>query len=199
MLQSLAYSSIVLHQSVFRVLLKAMTHPGEIYHLPAAGISDGVGIIKAVSQTLLDHEVTFALSGKPHPLFLAEDILKWTHSHHVPAEEADFLIITGPDSDKDILQLQRGSPEMPDAGATVLFLLTRPIGNKENYIPLSITGPGISPSGQRIFPAMSIPIEDVNAIKEANMEFPMGIDCFFLDPYGAVIGLPRSVTLRRKI
>jgi alpha-D-ribose 1-methylphosphonate 5-triphosphate synthase subunit PhnH len=199
MLQSLSHSSIVLHQSVFRVLLKSLTHPGEIRHLPAAGISDGVGIIKVVSQTLLDHEVTFTLSGRPHPLFSAEDILNWTHSRHVPAKEADFIIITGPDGDKDILQLKRGSPEMPDTGATALFLLTRPIGNKENYIPLTMTGPGILPSEQHLFPAMSISIDDINAVKEANMEFPMGIDCFFLDPNGAVVGLPRSVTLRRKI
>jgi alpha-D-ribose 1-methylphosphonate 5-triphosphate synthase subunit PhnH len=199
MLQPLAHSSAILFQAIFRVLLKAMTHPGDICHLPAEGISDGIGIIKAVSQTLLDHEVAFAVSGHPHPLFSAEDVLKWTHSHHVPAKEADFLFITGPDSDKDIRQLRRGSPEIPDTGATLLYLLTRPIGNKETYIPLTMTGPGILPTDRRLFPPMPISKLDIDAIMEANLEFPMGIDCFFLDPGGAVVGLPRSVTLRRKI
>jgi alpha-D-ribose 1-methylphosphonate 5-triphosphate synthase subunit PhnH len=87
---------------------------------------------------------------------------------------------------------------MPDTGATVIFLLSQAIGIQENSIPLTITGPGIAPPGYRDLPTLGVTKEDIGAICEANEEFPMGIDCFFLDPDGAVVGLPRSVKIRRK-
>jgi alpha-D-ribose 1-methylphosphonate 5-triphosphate synthase subunit PhnH len=197
MLQSLNQSVCMRHQTLFRVLLNAMTHPGDIYRLKTADACDELDLIRGISQTLLDNEVTFALAGQAHPFFSAQDILKWTHSYNVSASEADFLIVTGPDGDTKISQLKRGTPERPDAGATAVFLLSRPIGICENRILLTIAGPGIAPPGRRQLPILAVSKEDIAAIQAANEEFPMGIDCFFIDPAGAVIGLPRSVTIRR--
>jgi alpha-D-ribose 1-methylphosphonate 5-triphosphate synthase subunit PhnH len=151
-----------------------------------------------VSQTLLDHEVAFALAGDAHPLFTAKDILLWTHSRHVAVPEADFLIITGPGGQNAISKLRRGSPEMPDTGATVLFLLAQALGETEKQRNVTITGPGIPPPGEKKMPAMPLYKGDMEAIQEANREFPMGIDCFFFDPLGAVVGLPRSAVIKRE-
>jgi alpha-D-ribose 1-methylphosphonate 5-triphosphate synthase subunit PhnH len=199
MLQALSLSPPIHQQAVFRVLLTALTHPGDICRLPAASPSTETEMIKAVSRTLLDHEVTFALAGKPHPLFSAEDILRWTQSRNVPAAEADFLFITGPDGHADIARLQRGSAQMPDTGATVIFLLSLSARNKAEHADLTVSGPGISPPGHRRLPSMALSKEEIHAIQEANGEFPMGIDCFFLDLEGTIMGLPRSVTLQRRV
>lgn len=197
MLQALSPSPSIYHQAVFRVLLSAMTHPGEIYRLSAVRPPATVDTIKGVCQTLLDHEATFALAGKPHPLFSIDDILQWTHSRNVPAPEADFLFITGPGGHEEISRLQRGSAEMPDTGATAIFLRSLSEGEKEGNASLTVSGPGIPPPGHRKIAAMALSKEEICAIQEANEEFPLGIDCFFLDLDGAAMGLPRSVTIQR--
>jgi alpha-D-ribose 1-methylphosphonate 5-triphosphate synthase subunit PhnH len=184
------------HQATFRVLLNAMNRPGEICRLPVA--SGSVEIVKTVSQTLFDHEVTFALAGQAHPLFSANDVILWTHAKRVAASEADFLIITGPDGHSAISQLRRGSPEMPDTGATVFFLLSETMDANKEPKNHTLTGPGIPPPGRRPLPTMALANDDIEALQEANEEFPMGVDCFFLDPEGAIVGLPRSVTIRRR-
>lgn len=199
MLQSFAFSPPLSHQAVFRVLLDALTHPGEICRLPAALAADPIEMVKAVSQTLLDHEVTFALGGRTRDRISTQMIRHWTHARIAPAEEADFLIITGPEAQGDIALLQRGTPEMPDTGATAIFLLGRPMGRHTGHIPLTVSGPGIAPPGHRLLPAIPISDAEIDAIQEVNGEFPRGIDCFFLDPDGAMLGLPRSVALQRSV
>jgi len=187
----------VLHQAVFRALLTVLSQPGRICRLPSACRSDAAGMIRAVCGTLMDHEVTFAVAGAAHPAVSPEDIARWTHARATAPENADFLFVAGRGGHDAILRLRRGSPEMPDTGATVFFLLRQPLNGSEGDGALTIVGPGIPPPGRRTLPALAVSHADMQAVQEANAEFPMGIDCFFLDPEGALIGLPRSVSLRR--
>lgn len=184
-------------QAVFRVLLTAMSRPGEVARLPPAETAAAARLVEAVCRTLLDHEVGFALAGTPPAGWDAATVARWTGSRPLPVEEADFLLVAGPATDGGLLRLRRGTPEHPDTGATAIFFLPRPLPDGYDRSAWTISGPGVPPPGRRPLPQLGLADEEISALREACAAFPLGVDCLFIDPAGAVVGLPRSATLGR--
>jgi alpha-D-ribose 1-methylphosphonate 5-triphosphate synthase subunit PhnH len=186
---------VILQQGIYRALLSALSRPGEMCRLPGGCGPDPRGQARGIFETLLDHEVTFAVAENLNPRLTAADIVRWTHAREAPLATADFLIVEGPGSNGQVAGLKRGTAEMPDQGATVIYLLPQPPATRSSSATVSVSGPGIAPPGKRTFPALDIAKAEWLAIREANREFPMGIDCFFVAPNATVVGLPRSVRI----
>src|SRR5687767_2335776 len=84
-------------QATFRVLLDAMARPGTIRRLPAADPTSPLAAARplmALLQTLLDHEVGFAVvSASEHDAErLTAHLFETTGGRAVPVEEADYVV-----------------------------------------------------------------------------------------------------------
>jgi len=197
MLQSICADTLLLHQSVYRILLRAMSRPAEVCVLPAGCGPDTRSRLKAIVETLLDQEVSFAGVGPPDPAQMSGDIHRWTHARPALPSEADFLIVAGSDSHGQVSKLKRGTAEMPDRGATLIYFLTQPVGSSSSD-GVFVSGPGIPPPGKKDFPSLGLSAGEFGAIRQANQEFPMGIDCLFIGSDGTVAGLPRSAVISER-
>lgn len=181
-------------QQTFRVLLRAMSQPGECCSLLSAG-DQKHPLLRIVLETLIDHEVAFAWIGPSENDLTPETVTRWTHARSVDLSEADFGIVIGDSSGGKVLKLKRGSAEMPDTGATMIYRLPRS-GHPESFLAEAVcSGPGIGPETCRQVAIPGLNPEELLAIREANEAFPLGIDCIFLTADGNVIALPRSTQI----
>ncbi|MCG6894553.1 MAG: phosphonate C-P lyase system protein PhnH [Desulfobacteraceae bacterium] len=187
--------SVLLHQRNFRVLLRALSRPGTRCSLPTDPEGNKRDILRAVLETLLDIEVTFALAAGEGKRLSEQEITGWTHAQAAAPEEADFLIVVGPESGGALERLQRGSPEAPDSGATAIFWMAGDPARNHSHIQVRLSGPGVDPDASGIAVLQGVSARELEAIRRVNADFPCGIDCFFLYPDGGVVGLPRSVVI----
>lgn len=181
-------------QQTFRTLLRAMSRPGEPCPLPSAGAL-AHSPLRIVLETLIDHEVTFAWIGSSENDLTPEAVTRWTHAKSVDLPEADFGIVIGDSSGGKVLKLKRGSAEMPDTGATMIYRLP-PSDRTQSFLTEAVcSGPGIGPETRRQVTIPGLNPEELAAIREVNEAFPLGIDCIFLTADGNVIALPRSTRI----
>jgi phosphonate C-P lyase system protein PhnH len=172
-----------------------MSRPGEKFTLSTGCGNDSAFFIRVVAETLLDHEVTFAVHGAQDSKVTADAITRWTHARETLIENADFLIVDGAHSEGHIRALKHGTAEMPDLGATVIYLLPAE-ASRETSADVVIQGPGIRPPGTTTLREIGLAADEWQAIREVNHEYPLGIDCFLILSEGSVIGLPRSVRIK---
>jgi alpha-D-ribose 1-methylphosphonate 5-triphosphate synthase subunit PhnH len=177
-------------QRIFRVLLNAMSHPGRSYHLPFKGYWPTPWL--AVADTLLDHEVSFAVLGEKHTDDVAAEILTATKARAVDPTVADYIVVLGSNSQGAIYKSKHGTLEYPDWNATFIYVLynakTPPIYG------VRLSGPGIS---EPISPQMNgLDPRELEDIRTVNKEYPSGIDCIFLDEEDHVMCIPRSTNIK---
>ena len=185
----------MLTQNTYSIILQAMCHPGRVYQLSAndnpagAGNTDG---LMSVLLTLLDHEVTFFLLGSDADHMEAE-IFELTRSTVSDIGSADFIIITDGNSGGELLKANRGSLDYPDAGATVIYVIDS-LGDRSNgKSHIVLKGPGIR-DGLEIYVGGRVK-DELLCIKEANAEFPLGVDCIFIDKSDKIMCIPRSTMI----
>ena len=185
----------MLTQKTYSSILQAMSHPGRVYQLSVdnAAMGDGKpdGLI-SVLLTLLDHEVTFFLLGNVAN-YSEEDIFELTRSAVSDIVSADFIIIPNGRSGGELLKAKRGSLDYPDAGATVIYVIDS-LGDSSNERgSILLKGPGIK---GELEISVGLPVKDeFLCIKEVNAEFPLGIDCIFLDKSDRIMCVPRSTMI----
>ncbi len=193
----------LLTQNTYRTILQSMCHPGKLYQLPCASVNwqadldtrpacgkaDG---LMSVLLTLLDNEVTFFLLGSG-PDYMEAEIFELTRSTVSDIVSADFIIIPDGRSGGELLKAKRGSLDYPDAGATVIYIIDS-LGDRSNgKSRILLKGPGIK-DGLEIL--VGGPVKDeLLCIKEANAEFPLGIDCIFIDRSDKIMCIPRSTMI----
>jgi alpha-D-ribose 1-methylphosphonate 5-triphosphate synthase subunit PhnH len=176
-------------QRTFRTLLDTMARPGTLRTLPLA--EPGVqSALVAIAEALVDHEVTFAVF--PERADLADAILRQTGSFAATVERADY-VFTEPESLADALrQAKEGSPEYPDAGATVICR----INSLTEGEALTLSGPGIRDSAR-------IHVEGFwgearAAFAERNALPPLGLDLVLVSPDGGVVCLGRYTRIQEE-
>lgn len=187
-------------QGVFRVLLDAMARPGTVRQLPALDehtpIPSTTGLA-AVAQTLLDHEVTFALvpgdeeTGAETSGATLAYIRSVTGCRNVSTSDADYVFALGAPPAGLAAQLKRGQPAYPDEGATLVSLVPSLDGATGNSVNLS--GPGVPGGTIANIPGWSI--DDLASLAEANAAAPLGIDVILVDAGGQVMCLPRTTRI----
>ncbi len=173
-------------QQAFRLLLQALSHPGEICLLSPRDPRLGLPLML---QTLLDHEVSFAVIGPERDSY-AGLVKNWTRSRVTEVRAADFIIVTRGSSEGEIEKAKRGTLEYPDQGATIIYLVDSLSREDQNGLRVKLRGPGVKNEIQAIITGLAA--DEILRLQEINLEFPLGVDCFFIDQMGQVMGMPRS-------
>ncbi len=187
-------------QAVFRVLLDAMARPGTLHHLPAADPDAPVphtGPLAAIAQTLLDHEVSFAVVPRPGDTSdddgdrFAAYLTLVTGSHAVAPIDADYIFALGALPAGLPATLRTGVPAYPDESATMIALV--PAFAAQIGVTVTLAGPGVAPGTRITVPGLTP--ADLASLAAANAEPPLGVDLILIDPAGTVVCLPRSTRL----
>ncbi len=197
---------IFITQKIFRVILQAMRHPGRVYQLEQktearSQITDKYNLsfvfcsLFSVLQTLLDHEVGFSVIGTEKE-YLETSISKLTGSPVRDISDADFIIVSDGESKGEILKAKRGSLEYPDRGATVVYLVKSLDGRDNGKTIVLLKGPGIRNDISPVIHGLGR--NELYYIKKINSEFPLGIDCIFIDGANRIMCIPRSTRIEVK-
>lgn len=182
-----SYSATVFDsQRVFRCLLQAVSHPGKLFTLPPFECDP----LESAARTLLDHEVTFHVLGE-QAAEIEERIPQLTGARVSPVEEADFALVSSGDTAGAVLRLGRGTLERPERGATAIYAVEE-LSNS-GTLALKLSGPGVP--GTRTLGIEGLAPAEVEGIREARQDYPLGIDVYLIDFAGRVAGLPRSTRL----
>jgi alpha-D-ribose 1-methylphosphonate 5-triphosphate synthase subunit PhnH len=177
-----------------------MARPGSIQRLPAADLAaplPAARFVAALLQTLLDHEVGFAVVA-PESTSNAEVVAAYlretTGSQCVQCDEADYVLVLGPLPPWLPTALKRGTPSYPDESATLICLVP-PIDSDTIGALVTLSGPGIPDVRTVRLPGVTPAA--LTSLTAANADLPMGIDLILVDPDGALLCLPRSTRMSR--
>lgn len=179
-------------QAVFRAVMWAFARPGRVTRLvahldPPAPLSPEMA---AITLALADYETPIWLDPV---LFRQPEIGAWLRFHTgaplvTDPGAARFALIGNPLKCPDFSVFAQGSPDYPDASATLILDIFR-----FEARGLSLEGPGVK--GVQGFGATPLP-ENFTARWAANRaQFPRAVD-LVLAGAGCVAALPRSVAVR---
>lgn len=191
------HSATETNQQLFRVLLTALSHPGQLCPVDITGIHDATaGLLLAAAQCLMDHEVAFAVAGSARS-DLAGQISRSTGAAQVAPEVADFLVVTDASSKGLAARARRGTHDYPDTGATIIYQLSPLLNDHADAGPSSpavaLSGPGIRTTRAPEMPGLDT--RELILLGQINDEYPLGVDAFFLSGNRALMGLPRSTRI----
>jgi alpha-D-ribose 1-methylphosphonate 5-triphosphate synthase subunit PhnH len=191
-----AFSDPVLaSQKVFRAVMNASAHPGEVVRLPKAvpcpaPLTAAAG---AVALTLLDFETPVWLDPT---LADAAEVAPWLRFHTgapivSERDQAAFAFVADTERVADFAQFALGSADYPDRSTTLVLQVER-FGTGT---PLTLSGPGID--GTRPFAAAPLPADFAARLRANRALFPRGVDLLLVSE-DAIAALPRSVRPRQR-
>ncbi|OPY92786.1 MAG: Alpha-D-ribose 1-methylphosphonate 5-triphosphate synthase subunit PhnH [Syntrophaceae bacterium PtaU1.Bin231] len=184
-------------QRVFRQLLLAMSRPGRICTLPAAppALCQPWGALLLLLESLLDHEVGIAVVGGGEAEKLTARIMGRTQCRVADVGQADFVIVADGDSRGEVLRAKRGTLQYPDASATIVFQVRSLVSTGRAQSGAILKGPGIR--DEILLGAIrGLAARELDWLREANADFPLGVDAVFVDDTGRILGIPRSTDIR---
>lgn len=193
MQSEILYDEIFDAQEHFRLILDSMARPGKINVIPDLNIQPTDGINKAsalIGFALLNTDASFCAIGE-----LSESIAAYINLHTaadiVALQKADFVFVNGNQSDAFIADLKNGTLPYPEDSATiVLDVFNISIDETADSLQLNLKGPGIKTVETVYVTGLNHAILD--AVKEQNFEFPLGIDLILTDKENNMICIPRS-------
>jgi alpha-D-ribose 1-methylphosphonate 5-triphosphate synthase subunit PhnH len=177
-------------QKFYRQMLDTMARPGKICPLPVLDLRPpaGLGTFAAgIAFTLLDSETGFAVA--PARDDWREYLRLNTGAEAEPVSAAEFIIADGRLDLPEINEINRGNLLSPEEGSTLILLVDRVSGGGPGAC-LTLSGPGVKGSAALV--AQGLDPANLDRILRLNEEFPLGIDVFFVDPYGNLAAVPRS-------
>jgi alpha-D-ribose 1-methylphosphonate 5-triphosphate synthase subunit PhnH len=179
-------------QAAFRAAMWALARPGRVEPLatdlnPPAPLSPEAA---SLALALCDYETPLWLDATLAAVPEVADFLRFHTGAAILEEpgEARFAILSDPLEMPDFGAFPQGSPEFPDASAT---LIVQVAGFSDARFILE--GPGIK--GKTPFGAAPLPADFATRMAANRALFPRGVDLLLVGP-GGVAGLPRSVTVR---
>jgi alpha-D-ribose 1-methylphosphonate 5-triphosphate synthase subunit PhnH len=184
------HEQVVPTQRIFQALLNAMSHPGRVYPLFYNGIWTTSWL--AVADTLLDHEVSFAVLGEQSADDVAAEVHSATKARMTDPAVADYIFVLGSNSQGAVYKCRHGTPEYPDRSATFIYVLVH--DQKPTVEGITLSGPGIfetiSPQINQLDPG------ELESIRNVNQEYPLGVDCIFLNEADQVMCIPRTTKIK---
>jgi alpha-D-ribose 1-methylphosphonate 5-triphosphate synthase subunit PhnH len=191
-------------QAVFRVVLTALSEPGQWREVSsdAPAPEQGQSAAAAVLLALLDPDCVLWVS----PEFTKGSAPAWLRFHtgcrltNVP-HEANFLWFHALDSLLPFTEFALGSDEYPDQSATVLIDVMPKQNATLNIPALTLTGPGIKEAVHVVLSEqIDISEEKFNgliaSLQSNQVNFPRGADTL-LCAGTRILGLPRTTCLRK--
>ncbi|MGE7905047.1 phosphonate C-P lyase system protein PhnH [Peribacillus sp. NPDC094092] len=186
-------------QTVYRKLVTATSRPGSlvVFEREAKTLDVQMECLSStilLALTVLDPEVTFKVIAKEGET-VSRMINQLTYSKPVDLPEADFIFILHDASEEQmkeaIYKAKKGNLLNPHESAMVI--LEVPDVTKGDSMILS--GPGIQGESFISLPNVSAWL---GARNEKNIEFPLGIDMYFVDQLDRLIALPRTTQIKEK-
>ncbi|WHY55509.1 phosphonate C-P lyase system protein PhnH [Peribacillus simplex] len=184
-------------QTVYRKLVTATSRPGTLVVLEREARTLDVQMeclssTILLALTVLDPEVTFKVIAKEGEA-VSRMINQLTYSKPVDLPEADFIFILHDASEEQmkeaINKAKVGNLLNPHESA--MIILEVPDVTKGDSMILS--GPGIQEESFISLPNVSAWLGVRN---EKNIEFPLGIDMYFVDRQDRLIALPRTTEIK---
>ncbi|WP_249595083.1 phosphonate C-P lyase system protein PhnH [Peribacillus frigoritolerans] len=184
-------------QTVYRKLVTATSRPGTLVVLDREARTLDVQMeclssTILLARTVLDPEVSFKVISKAEEE-VSRMINQLTYSKPVDLPEADFIFILHDASEEQMKEAldkaKVGNLLNPHESA--MIILEVPDVTKGDSMILS--GPGIQDESFLSLPNVSAWLAARN---EKNMEFPLGIDMYFVDQKDRLIALPRTTQIR---
>ncbi|MFJ8068176.1 phosphonate C-P lyase system protein PhnH [Peribacillus sp. NPDC096447] len=184
-------------QTVYRKLVTATSRPGTLVVLEREAKTLDVQMeclssTILLALTVLDPEVTFNVIAKEEEA-VSRMINQLTYSKPVDLPEADFIFILHDASDEQmkeaLTKAKVGNLLNPHESA--MIILEVPDVTKGDFMILS--GPGIQEESFISLPNVSAWLGVRN---EKNIEFPLGIDMYFVDQQDRLIALPRTTQIK---
>jgi alpha-D-ribose 1-methylphosphonate 5-triphosphate synthase subunit PhnH len=182
-------------QAVYRMVMMAMAHPGEIRPIeplltPPAPLTPAAA---ALALTLLDFETPAWLDA---PLAETPDAAQWIKFHTGArvvgdADQAAFAFISAPLAMPALDAFALGTLEYPDRSTTLVVQVAALKGGE----PYVLSGPGIETT--RHFGPEPLPAPFLEQLAANRALFPRGVDIIFAAPDG-LAALPRSTRVIRK-
>jgi alpha-D-ribose 1-methylphosphonate 5-triphosphate synthase subunit PhnH len=179
-------------QAIYRQLLQSMSHPGRLFDMP---LQSWDSLLCAVCETLFDHEVSYCVLSD-NGRSIEEDIFNLTKAERAPLEKADYIIVNGNGSKKNIENAKVGIPSFPDQGATVVYLIDNAAENAVKKETVQLSGPGIKKECSPDLGALTL--DEWKVLKSLNSEYPLGVDVICLVGGSQVMSIPRSTRIRIK-
>jgi alpha-D-ribose 1-methylphosphonate 5-triphosphate synthase subunit PhnH len=148
--------------------------------------------------TLLDFEVSFHVVCQDHALL--EEITRYlelnTISQSRDLQQADFILCLEPSLNGRFPELKKGSLTQPHEGATVFYLMDSLARLPQvNSRGISLTGPGVQ-DVQNVYVSGLDSGELAHWCRHRN-DYPLGIDMYLVSRSGKIIGIPRSVRIKK--
>ncbi|MFF2458490.1 phosphonate C-P lyase system protein PhnH [Peribacillus simplex] len=184
-------------QTVYRKLVTATSRPGTlvVFEREAKTLDVQMECLSStilLALTVLDPEVTFKVIAKEGEA-VSRMINQLTYSKPVDLPEADFIFILHDASEEQmkeaINKAKVGNLLNPHESA--MIILEVPDVTKGDSMILS--GPGIQEESFISLPNVSAWLGVRN---EKNIEFPLGIDMYFVDRQDRLIALPRTTEIK---
>ncbi|OKS87151.1 phosphonate C-P lyase system protein PhnH [Mucilaginibacter polytrichastri] len=193
MQSEIIYDEIFDAQEHFRLILDSMARPGKINVIPDLDIRMTAGISKAstlIAFSLLNTDASFCAIGE-----LSNDIEEFITLHTTAKietlQKADFVFVKGDQSAGFIAELKIGTLPYPEDSATIVVdVLNISIDETADSIQLNLKGPGVKTIETVYVTGLNHAILD--AVREQNYEFPLGIDLVLTDLENNMICIPRS-------
>ena len=184
-------------QKVFKQLMDALAMPGKICSIAREGqnLEHPQGVMAAVALTLVDHSCTFAVI-RNHSL--EEELRQMTYGRPAALEEADYIFL--PDSqdmendqvENTLEKAKKGTLPEPHKSAA-LFVGIPSLQDGEESI---LTGPGVK--GQISIHLPQTGTRWLKIRQEMEIEFPCGVEIYFLTSEGELMAVPRKVKWEEK-
>jgi alpha-D-ribose 1-methylphosphonate 5-triphosphate synthase subunit PhnH len=193
MKREVIYDEVFDAQQHFRLLLDSMARPGKINTLTDMDILPPAGINKAsamVSFALLNTDVSFYAEGGESKAIETYIALN-TAAKPVGVIDADFIFINGLNDAETVFEAKIGNLSYPEESATFVIdveLITENADEAE--LALTLKGPGIETVKQVYINGINPDI--LKAVREQNLEFPLGIDLMLTDKNNNILCIPRS-------
>ncbi len=198
MTREATYDEVFDAQQHFRVLMESLARPGQLNRLSHVALKTPKGIHQAsalIGLALMNEDVTFHVPQEDSAM--GAYFALHARATQTSVEEADFVFITGNCPPKYIEDVKVGQPSYPENSA---FIIIDVALIREEPLPdgvvLQLEGPGVYRQKEMFVSA--IEVELLEAIKEKNMEYPLGVDLFLTDENDGIIGIPRTNNFRWK-
>lgn len=184
-------------QTVYRKLVTATSRPGTLVVLDREARTLDVQMeclssTILLARTVLDPEVSFKVISKAEEA-VSKMINQLTYSKPVDLPEADFIFILHDASEEQMKEALNKAKvgNLLNPHESAMIILEVPDVTKGDSMILS--GPGIQDESFLSLPNVSAWLAARN---EKNMEFPLGIDMYFVDQQDRLIALPRTTQIR---
>jgi alpha-D-ribose 1-methylphosphonate 5-triphosphate synthase subunit PhnH len=192
MQREIHYDEVFDAQAHYRIILDAMARPGKVCRLPVLELDAPEGIHSASLLTgfaLLNADVSFAVPGR-EDMSIGEYISLNTSSRHTEAEHANFVFLQGGQV-QEIAHLKMGTLSYPEESATLIVDVAAISGGPlPGALALELSGPGVNGSSKVYVDGLNVFI--LRALRQQNLEFPLGIDAIFTDTEQRIFCIPRT-------